>query len=172
VPPPHNPPAEGHGHDSTIEARGRPDHEQKRAALGYLRSLGQARIDGIDGVAWRRPACSPPSPSSSRPMAEAAARWRAAVRIRNGEFFRRHGQTIPDCGVRHRSASARLGRFLTGARSMLRIGWCWFDLVAGSSAQTNRQSGKPTGPPTAPPSAVPDHRDLSLAGAGAAPGAF
>jgi hypothetical protein len=71
-----------------IEAPGStPDHEQKRAALGYLHEAWvEARIDGIDGAQ----AClfAAFAEFVSTYGEEAAARFAEglAVRIRNGEF--------------------------------------------------------------------------------------
>jgi hypothetical protein len=75
----------------TIEARGQaPDHEQKRAALGYLHEAWvEARIDGIDGDCLAQ-AClfAAFAEFVSTYGEEAAARFAEglAVRIRNGEF--------------------------------------------------------------------------------------
>ena len=67
-----------------------PDHEQKRVALSYLHEAwAEARLDGIDDDAWRRPACSPPSPNWSPPTARKPrppTPKASSKRIRNGEF--------------------------------------------------------------------------------------
>jgi hypothetical protein len=74
-----------------IEAPGHaPDHEQKRAALGYLHEAWvEARIDGIDGDCLAQ-AClfAAFAEFVSTYGEEAAARFAdgLAVRIRNGEF--------------------------------------------------------------------------------------
>jgi hypothetical protein len=74
-----------------IEASGHiPDHEQKRAALGYLNEAWtEARIDGIDGDCLAQ-AClfAAFAEFVSTYGEEAAARFAEglAVRIRNGEF--------------------------------------------------------------------------------------
>ncbi len=67
-----------------------PDHEQKRAALGYLHEAWvEARIDGIDGDCLAQ-AClfAAFAEFVSTYGEEAAARFAEglAVRIRNGEF--------------------------------------------------------------------------------------
>ena len=74
-----------------IEAPGHvPDHEQKRAALGYLHEAWvEARIDGIDGDCLAQ-AClfAAFAEFVSTYGEEAAAHFAEglAVRIRNGEF--------------------------------------------------------------------------------------
>jgi hypothetical protein len=74
-----------------IEAAGpTPDHEQKRAALGYLQEAWvEARIDGIDGDCLAQ-AClfAAFAEFVSTYGEEPAARLAEglAVRIRNGEF--------------------------------------------------------------------------------------
>src|SRR3981189_3509725 len=74
-----------------IEAPGEaPDHEQKRAALGYLNEAWlEARIDGIDGDCLAQ-AClfAAFAEFVSTYGEEAAAHFAAglAVRIRHGEF--------------------------------------------------------------------------------------
>jgi hypothetical protein len=74
-----------------IEAPGSiPDHEQKRAALGYLHEAWlEARIEGIDGDCLAQ-AClfAAFAEFVSTYGEEAAARFAEglAVRIRNGEF--------------------------------------------------------------------------------------
>jgi hypothetical protein len=74
-----------------IEAPGpTPDHEQKRAALGYLQEAWvEARIDGIDGDCLAQ-AClfAAFAEFVSTYGEEPAARFAEglAVRIRNGEF--------------------------------------------------------------------------------------
>ena len=74
-----------------IEAPGQaPDHDQKRAALGYLHEAWvEARIDGIDGDCLAQ-AClfAAFAEFVSTYGEEAAARFAdgLAVRIRNGEF--------------------------------------------------------------------------------------
>ena len=74
-----------------IEAPGQtPDHEQKRAALGYLNAAWvEARIDGIDGDCLAQ-AClfAAFAEFVSTYGEEAAARFAEglALRIRNGEF--------------------------------------------------------------------------------------
>jgi hypothetical protein len=67
-----------------------PDHEQKRAALGYLHAAWQeARIDGIDGDCLAQ-AClfAAFAEFVTTYGEEAAARFAEglALRIRNGEF--------------------------------------------------------------------------------------
>ena len=67
-----------------------PDHEQKRAALGYLHEAWvEARIDGIDGDCLAQ-AClfAAFAEFVTTYGEEAAARFAEglAVRIRNGEF--------------------------------------------------------------------------------------
>jgi hypothetical protein len=67
-----------------------PDHEQKRAALGYLHEAwAEARLDGIDGDCLAQ-AClfTAFAEFVSTYGEEAAARFAEglAVRIRNGEF--------------------------------------------------------------------------------------
>jgi hypothetical protein len=75
----------------TIEAPGEtPDHEQKRAALGYLHEAWmEARIEGIDGDCLAQ-AClfAAFAEFVSTYGEEAAARFAEglAVRIRKGEF--------------------------------------------------------------------------------------
>ena len=75
----------------TTEAAGHvPDHEQKRAALGYLNEAWvEARIDGIDGDCLAQ-AClfAAFAEFVSTYGEEAAAHFAEglAVRIRNGEF--------------------------------------------------------------------------------------
>jgi hypothetical protein len=75
----------------TIEAPGEiPDHEQKRAALGYLHEAWmEARIEGIDGDCLAQ-AClfAAFSEFVSTYGEEAAARFAEglALRIRKGEF--------------------------------------------------------------------------------------
>jgi hypothetical protein len=75
----------------TIEAPGEtPDHEQKRAALGYLHEAWmEARIEGIDGDCMAQ-AClfAAFAEFVSTYGEEAAARFAEglAVRIRKGEF--------------------------------------------------------------------------------------
>ena len=74
-----------------IEVPGQaPDHEQKRAALGYLNAAwAEARVDGIDGDCLAQ-AClfAAIAEFVSTYGEEAAARFAEglAVRIRNGEF--------------------------------------------------------------------------------------
>jgi hypothetical protein len=74
-----------------IEAQdGRPDHEQKRAALGYLNEAWtEARMDGIDGDCLAQ-AClfTAFAEFVSTYGEEAAARFAEGLarRIRNGEF--------------------------------------------------------------------------------------
>ncbi|MGH6770677.1 MAG: hypothetical protein ACRECO_16840 [Xanthobacteraceae bacterium] len=74
-----------------IEAQdGRPDHEQKRAALGYLNEAWtEARLDGIDGDCLAQ-AClfTAFAEFVSTYGEEPAARFAEglALRIRNGEF--------------------------------------------------------------------------------------
>ena len=76
---------------AAIQALGHaPDHEQKRAALGYLHEAWvEARIDGIDGDCLAQ-AClfAAFAEFVSTYGEEAAARFAEglAVRIRNGEF--------------------------------------------------------------------------------------
>ena len=67
-----------------------PDHEQKRAALGYLHEAwAEARLDGIDGDCLAQ-AClfTAMAEFVTTYGEEAAARFAEglAVRIRNGEF--------------------------------------------------------------------------------------
>src|SRR5258708_21477323 len=74
-----------------IEVPGQaPDHEQKRAALGYLNAAwAEARVDGIDGDCLAQVCLFAAFPEFvSTYGEEAAARFAAglAVRIRNGEF--------------------------------------------------------------------------------------
>jgi hypothetical protein len=78
----------------TIQTMGaqdaRPDHEQKRAALGYLHEAwAEAILDGIDGDCLAQ-AClfTAFAEFVSTYGEEAAARFAEglAVRIRNGEF--------------------------------------------------------------------------------------
>ena len=69
---------------------GAPDHEQKRAALGYLNEAwAEARLDGIDGDCLAQ-AClfTAFAEFVSTYGEEAAARFAEglAKRIRNGEF--------------------------------------------------------------------------------------
>jgi hypothetical protein len=76
--------------DMTTQAIQSPDHEQKRAALGYLHEAWvEARIDGIDGDCLAQ-AClfAAFAEFVSTYGEEAAARFAEglAVRIRNGEF--------------------------------------------------------------------------------------
>ena len=74
-----------------IEAQGQaPDHEQKRAALGYLHAdWVEARIDGIDGDCLAQ-AClfAAFAEFVTTYGEEAAARFAEGLplRIRNGEF--------------------------------------------------------------------------------------
>lgn len=75
---------------ATEAARHVPDHEQKRAALGYLNEAWvEARIDGIDGDCLAQ-AClfAAFAEFVSTYGEEAAAHFAEglAVRIRNGEF--------------------------------------------------------------------------------------
>src|SRR3979409_2682021 len=92
----------GHGHTLTrarqnhmtiraIEAPGEaPDHEQKRAALGYLNEAWlEARIDGIDGDCLAQACLFAAFAELVSTYGEEAAAELAeglAVRIRNGEF--------------------------------------------------------------------------------------
>ena len=71
-------------------AAARPDHEQKRAALGYLHEAwAEARLDGIDGDCLAQ-AClfTAFAEFVTTYGEEAAARFAEglAKRIRNGEF--------------------------------------------------------------------------------------
>jgi len=75
----------------TIEAPGNtPDHEQKRAALGYLHEAWvEARIDGIDGDCLAQACLFAAFAELVTTYGEEAAAEFAeglAVRIRNGEF--------------------------------------------------------------------------------------
>jgi hypothetical protein len=75
----------------TIEAQGQaPDHEQKRAALGYLHEAWlEARIDGIDGDCLAQACLFAAFAELVTTYGEEAAAQFAeglAVRIRNGEF--------------------------------------------------------------------------------------
>jgi hypothetical protein len=74
-----------------IEAPGQaPDHEQKRAALGYLHEAWlEARIDGIDGDCLAQACLFTAFAELVTTYGEEAAAQFAeglAVRIRNGEF--------------------------------------------------------------------------------------
>jgi hypothetical protein len=90
--------AQQHGHKLTwamttqaTEAAGHiPDHEQKRAALGYLHEAWvEARIDGIDGDCLAQACLFAAFAEFVTTYGEEAAAHYAeglALRIRNGEF--------------------------------------------------------------------------------------
>src|SRR5262245_40537175 len=78
-----------------------PDHEQKRAALGYLNAAWvEARIDGIDGDCLAQ-AClfAAFAEFVATYGEEAAARFAEglALRIRNGEFSLDAARQYPGC---------------------------------------------------------------------------